>query len=187
MSHLQTEHYEETKRESQDERAAHAEHIADYVRSAFPKVHTAALETTLKEGLLGFRDDVIDRISESILKCPSPTTDADLRKLEYYIREFTTTVEKALTPLEDSDWEELGRAAHDILKDVEGYYLETTVELEGLDDDERDAVILSKFRDAYDKFLDACDEWTTLTVAQAQLDTAKAQLIGKIDMIYFLK
>jgi hypothetical protein len=187
MSHLHTEHFEETQRETQDERGAQAEHIADYVRSAFPKVHTAALEATLKEGLLGFRDDVIDRISESILKCPSPTTDADLGKLEYYIREFTTRVEEALTPLDNSNWEELGRAAHDIFKDVEGYYLETTVELEGLDDDERDAVILSKFRDAYEKFLDACDEWTTLTVAQSQLDAAKGKLIRQIDMIYFLK
>lgn len=201
MSNLHTAHFEETQRETQDERAAHAERIAAYVRSAFPlsrrarlavcqytpKRDKAALETTLQEGLHVYRADVIARISESILKCPSPTTDADMRKLEYYIREFTASVEEALTPLEGSNWAELGRAAHDIFTDVEGYYLETTVELEGLDDDERDALILSKFGDAYEKFLDACDEWTTLTVTQVQLDAAKEKLIRQIDMIYFLK
>ena len=116
MSNLHTAHFEETQRETQDERAAHAERIAAYVRSVFPlsrrarlavcqytpKRDKAALETTLQEGLHVYRADVIARISESILKCPSPTTDADMRKLEYYIREFTASVEEALTPLEGS-------------------------------------------------------------------------------------
>ena len=206
MSNLHTEHFEETKRETQDERAAQAERMGHTIRLLFPvtrqerftihgythgqyptKRAKAALETTLEDGLLDFREDLIDRISESILKCPSPTTDADLRTLKCYIREFTSSVEEALTPLEDSDWEELGRAAHEIFVEIEEYYLERHVELEGLDDAERDALILSKFGDAYDKFLHACDEWTTLTVAEAQLDKAKGKLLRQIDMIYFLK
>lgn len=206
MSNLHTEHFEETRRESQVER------IADYVENTFPSIRPTPedkarcatvsltrfwdpafgpqarrLDPALEQELVGFRDDIIARMSEAILKCPAPTTDADLRKLEYYIREFTASVEEALTPVDTSEWEELGRASHEIFKEVEGYYLDTHVELEGLDDDERDAMILSKFNLAYDNWIDACNEWTTLTVAQSQLDAAKGKLIRQIDMIYFLK
>ena len=188
MSNQQTDHYAETIRETREEQA---ELIATFIKGTFPKSTEGQLgwhlDPAVQEWLTAYQGNITSRITESIRLSPVPSSDQDLDKIRFYIREFCSTIKTALSPLDTSDWAELGRCAHDIFTDLEPWFEGTHAELEGLSEAEQEQLLLARFSDAYETFLVDCDTFTTLTLTQKAFDDAAARLTRNVDMIYFVK
>ena len=189
MSNQQNDQYTETIKETREEQA---ELIATFIRGEFawgdvPSVLDCNLDRALQEWLAAYEAKITRRVTESILLSPVPTSDQDLDKIRFYIREFCTTIKTALSPLDSSDFDALGRAGYDIFTDLEPWFDGSHVELEGLSEAEQVQLLLSKFSDAYETFLVDCATFTTLTLTQKAFDDAAARLTRNVDMIYFVK
>tara|TARA_R100000963_G_C4634871_1_gene99217 strand:+ start:632 stop:1201 length:570 start_codon:yes stop_codon:yes gene_type:complete len=189
MSNQQTDHYAETIKETREEQA---ELIAAFIAGKFawgnvPSVLDCNLDTAVQEWLTAYQAKITSRVTESILLSPVPTSERDLDKIRFYIREFCSTIKTALSPLDTSDWAELGRAAHDIFADLEPLFDGSHERLKGLSEAEQEQLLLARFSDAYETFLVDCATFTTLTLTQKAFDDAAARLTRNVDMIYFLK
>ena len=189
MSNQQNDQYTETIKETREEQA---ELIATYIAGKFawgnvPSVLDCNLDTAVQEWLTAYQAKITSRVTESILLSPVPTSERDLDKIRFYIREFCSPINTALSPRGSSDWAELGRAAHDIFADLEPWFDGSHVELEGLSEAEQEQLLLSKFSDAYETFLVDCATFTTLALTQKAFDDAAATLTRNVDMIYFMK
>tara|TARA_R110000824_G_scaffold28176_4_gene94940 strand:+ start:2424 stop:3035 length:612 start_codon:yes stop_codon:yes gene_type:complete len=203
MSNQQTDHYAETIKETREEQA---ELIAAFIDREFARAEPSEfatirnyspegkypqlgcnLDPAVQEWLATYQAKITSRVTESIRLSPVPSSDQDIDQIRFYILDFCSTIKTALSPLDTSDWAELGRAAHDIFTDLEPWFDGSHVELEGLSEAEQEQLLLARFSDAYETFLVDCDTFTTLTLTQKAFDDAAARLTRNVDMIYFLK